>query len=355
MTWKIDVQLSTQKKSLPPSSELSFGKHFADQMFVARFEKEKGWHDTKVIPYGSMALDPAACVLHYGQALFEGLKAFRQRDGSVSIFRPEFNWKRMVQGAERLVMQAPPKDLWMQGLIELLKVSDRFVPKDPGTSLYIRPTLIGTEGFLGVRPSNEYLFFIILSPVSSYYVEGSAPVRIWIEKEYTRAAPGGLGNTKAAANYAGSLKAALKAKEKGYSQVLWLDVGKSHVEEVGTMNVFFVIGDEVVTPALDGTILEGGTREAAIALLKKNGYKVSERQLGLDELRKASDNGSLKEAFGTGTAAVISPIGELASKDFKINLPGSSAIASFLYKEITAIHYGEKADSWGWMYPVPRT
>lgn len=354
MTWKIDVELNTKRKSLPAAKELNFGKYFSDHMFTARFQKDKGWYDAKVTPYTPLSMDPAACVLHYGQALFEGLKAFRQQDQTIAIFRPEFNWERMCKGANRLVMQAPPKELWMDGISELLKVDEACVPQERGTSMYIRPTLIGTEGFLGVRPSNEYLFFVILSPVSSYYSEGSDPIRIWIEPEYTRAAPGGLGNTKAAANYAGSLKAALDAKANGFAQVLWLDVTKTHVEEVGTMNVFFVIGDEVITPALDGTILEGGTREVTLQLLRKKGLKVSERKLTLAEVRKAAESGNLKEAFGTGTAAVISPIGELASKDFKLKLPGLGSVSKFLYDEITGIHYGEKPDPSQWMYKLPR-
>lgn len=355
MSVKIETHISSERKDLPTSNTLSFGKYFADHMFVAKYRKGKGWFDAKIGPYEPIAMDPAASVLHYGQALFEGLKAFRQKDGSVSIFRPEFNWKRMQQGADRLCMEAPPRDLWMEAIVQLIQVCDRFVPKDRGTSLYIRPTLIGTEGFLGVRPSSEYLFYIILSPVASYYSEGSDPIKIWIERTYTRAAPGGLGFTKAAANYAGSLKAALAAKSKNYAQVLWLDVSKTSVEEVGTMNVFFVLGDEVITPKLDGTILEGGTREVVISILKQKGYKVSERKVMLDELRKGAEAGTLKEAFGTGTAAVISPIGELASDDFKISLKPGGEVAKFLFNEISAIHYGDQPDSFNWMYKVPKS
>lgn len=354
MTWTIGTRVSTVRKTPPPSNDLGFGKHFADHMFLTRFTRGRGWHSAEVTPYEPIPMDPAACVLHYGQALFEGLKAFRQKNGELAVFRPEFNWKRMAQGAERLCMEAPPFELWMDGLNRVLRVCENFVPAERGTSLYIRPTLIATEGFLGVRPSNEYLFYVILSPVGSYYAEGSNPVKIWVEREYVRAAPGGLGETKAAANYAGSLRAALEAKAEGYSQVLWLDVTKTYVEEVGTMNVFFVIGDEVVTPALDGTILEGGTRQVAIELLRRDGRKVTERKISLQELRDASEAGRLREAFGTGTAAVISPIGLLASDDFKIELPGQGTIASGLYKQITALHTGEAPDTFGWMKIVPR-
>lgn len=353
MPLKIETQINSQRKDLPPSSTLSFGKYFADHMFVVKYKKGKGWYDAKIGPYEPIAFDPAASVLHYGQALFEGLKAFRQKDNSISIFRPEFNWKRMQTGSERLCMECPPRDLWMEANTQLIQVNEKFVPKDRGTSLYIRPTLIGTEGFLGVRPSSEYLFYIIHSPVASYYSEGSDPIKIWVEKGFTRAAPGGLGATKAAANYAGSLKAALQAKSKNYSQVLWLDVTKTYVEEVGTMNVFFVIGDEVITPALDGTILEGGTREVALALLKSKGINVVERKISLEEIRKASESGTLKEAFGTGTAAVISPIGELASEDFKISFKPGGEIAKYLFTEISAIHYGDRPDTNRWMTKVP--
>lgn len=353
MSWNIGIERCQTAKPRPPADQLGFGRYFTDHMFVASYSKAQGWHDAKVVPYGPLAIDPGAAVLHYGQALFEGLKAFRHKDG-VAVFRPRFNWKRMTDGAARLCMEAPPEELWQQGLRELLKVDRDWVPSAPGTSLYIRPTLIATEAFLGVRPSAEYLFFILLSPVGNYYAEGANAVRIWVEKEFTRAAPGGLGATKAAANYAGSLKAALKAKEKGYSQVLWLDVRKDHVEEVGTMNVFFVIGDEVVTPKLDGTILEGGTRQVVIDLLRRSGRKVTEREVKLSELRDAAAAGTLKEAFGTGTAAVISPIGELASDDFRLELKGEDAagwgrVATDLYRQVTGIQTGALPDPAGWL------
>lgn len=353
MSWKIDVELCAQPKACPPTKDLGFGKYFADHMFVSSFKRGRGWYDTKVIPYSPLAMDPAACVLHYGQALFEGLKAFRQKDGGVSVFRPEFNWHRMQKGTERLCMEVPPLELWNEGMMKALRANHRFVPPEKGASLYIRPTLIATEGFLGVRPSDEYLFYIIFSPVASYYAEGQAPVRIWVEKDYLRAAPGGLGMTKAAANYAGSLKAALLAKKKNFSQVLWLDVTRTYVQEVGTMNVFFVVDNEIITPELDGTILEGGTRGATIEVLQKKGYKVTERKVSCDELRHASAAGKLTEAFGTGTAAVISPIGELASDDFTIALKGNGPIVDLLYNEITGIQYGEKPDTYGWMVSVP--
>ncbi|MBC7740821.1 MAG: branched-chain amino acid aminotransferase, partial [Bdellovibrionaceae bacterium] len=313
-----------------------------------------GWHSASVSPYKSFEIDPGASVLHYGQALFEGMKAFRQENGNVVLFRPEYNWQRMVNGAERLCMDAPPKELFLNGIKELVKMDLDWIPKQPG-SLYIRPTLIGTEAFLGVRPSNETLFFVILSPVSSYYAEGSAPINIWVETKYLRAAPGGLGNTKAAANYAGSLKAALEAKKKGYAQVLWLDTAREHVEEVGTMNVFFVFENEIVTPELGGTILGGGVRDSVIQLLKSWNLPIRERKLKLAEVLEASKNGKLKEAFGTGTAAVISPIGELGSDNWKVNLSPTKMMGPLsqkIYDELTGIQYGHREDKLGWLHQI---
>ena len=346
----ICVNPTTTLKVKPEVDMLGFGKYFTDHMLIAKYETQKGWYSTEIIPYQSLQLDPGASVLHYGQSLFEGMKAFRQVNGDFVLFRPEFNWKRLCDGAERLCMQAPPRDLMMEGIRQLVKLEQDWIPPKKGASLYIRPTLIGSESFLGVRPSEEYIFFVICSPVGSYYAEGTEPVRIWVEDRYTRAAPGGLGATKAGANYAASLKAAMLAKKKGYSQVLWQDPTRQYIEEVGTMNVFFVIGDEVVTPMLNGSILPGGVRDCAITLLKDKGYVVSERKVSMQEIRDAHQAGTLKEAFGTGTAAVISPVGELASStsEIKINNGQKGEIASWLYEEITAIQYGEKADRFGW-------
>lgn len=344
-------------KNRPSVDQLGFGRYFTDHMYVARYSKDKGWYSSDVVPYGPFSMDPGASVLHYGQALFEGMKAFRQKDGRIAVLRPKFNWQRLQQGADRLCMVAPPEDIFMSGLEALLKTDQDWIPTEPGTSMYIRPTLIATESFLGVRPSTEYIFYIILSPVSSYYSEKSQAIRIWVEQEFTRAAPGGLGATKAAANYAGSLKAALNAKEKGYAQVLWLDVNKKNIEEVGTMNVFFIINGKVITPKLTGTILEGGTRAIAIEKLKHFGLQVEQRPVSLQEIIEAQKQGTLTEAFGTGTAAVITPIGELASEDFKIsfastNSSGMGSIASKLYQEITGLQTGTEPDTHSWLHFV---
>lgn len=353
-TNNISIQRTTSPKAKPSVESLGFGRYFTDHMLTATYSEGKGWHDAKVIPYQPLQMDPGASVLHYGQALFEGMKAFIQQDGKCALFRPDFNWQRMVDGAARLCMIAPPKELFIEGIRELVKADQDWIPRGKGSSLYIRPTLIGTEPFLGVRPAEEYLFFTILSPVGSYYGNDNKPVKIWVEEEYIRAAPGGLGATKAAANYAASLKAALAAKKSSYSQVLWLDVTREYVEEVGTMNVFFVFEDEIVTPALDGTILGGGTRDSIITLLKSMNKPIRERKVRLSEIREGAQSGRLKEIFGTGTAAVISPVGELAAKDWKVIINNNEIgpIASYLYDELTGIQQGTKPDPHNWLYYV---
>lgn len=348
---EIPVQKSQHLKAKPKSDTLGFGQYFTDHLFEASYSAERGWHDAKVVPYHSFQIDPGASVLHYGQALFEGMKAFRQKNGDIVLFRPDYNCRRLQEGAQRLCMQAPPSELMMAGIRQLIQVDRDWIPSEKGCSLYIRPTLIGTEAFLGVRPSQNYLFFAILSPVSSYYKEGLDPISIWVEEKYVRAAPGGLGATKAGANYAASLLAALEAKKHGHSQVLWLDVNHQYIEEVGTMNVFFVIDDEVITPTLDGTILSGGVRSSALQLLRSWGLRVSERKLAMNEVIQALQQGRLKEAFGTGTAAVISPIGELSyqSQKWVLNQKKIGPLAQRLYNEITGIQYGELPDTWGWL------
>lgn len=344
----ISIQLSQKLKALPPVESLGFGQYFSDHMFAVKYSQEKGWHSAQITPYAPIPMDPAASVLHYGQALFEGMKAFYQTKGQLVLFRPDFNAQRLAQGAARLCMVAPPKDLFLNGVRELVKVDKRWIPQQRGSSLYIRPTLIGTEGFLGVRPSSEYLFFVILSPVGSYYKEGNKPVGIFVEEHDVRAAQGGIGATKAGANYAASLRAALQAKEKGYAQVLWLDSNHEYVEEVGTMNVFFVIDNEVVTPQLSGSILEGGVRNCALQVIKSKGLKLTERKISISELVEAHKSGRLTEAFGTGTAAVISPIGDLMYRDYNLKM-SYGPVATMLFDEITGIQYGDKPDQFGWI------
>jgi branched-chain amino acid aminotransferase len=347
--------VKTKSPKSKPTGNLGFGVYFSDHIFTCDFSREAGWHSAQVSPYQDFHLDPSASALHYGQAIFEGMKAFKQTDGSIVLFRPHFNYERMKTGSERLCMEMPPEHIFIEGIKQLVRADKDWIPVQRGSSLYLRPTLIGTEPFLGVRPSDEYKFFVIASPVSSYYKEGIGPIKIWVEEHYVRAAPGGLGATKAAANYAGSLKAAYEAKKKGYAQVLWLDVTHQYVEEVGTMNVFFMIDGEAHTPALGGTILGGGVRDSIIQVLKDSGIKVNERRVKWDELSLAYENGKLTEAFGTGTAAVISPIGELTRGNQTFNLdklPQPFKVGRMLYDKITALQYGEAKDTHNWLVKI---
>ncbi|MFN8944214.1 MAG: branched-chain amino acid aminotransferase, partial [Pseudobdellovibrionaceae bacterium] len=269
----IDIKIESAKtlKPKPSTHDLGFGKYFTDHMFIADFSEAKGWFDPRIVAYQSLSLDPGASVLHYGQALFEGMKAFKGVDGKIRLFRPEMNWKRLQEGAARLCMKAPNWDLFFQGILNFVKIEETWIPTEPTTSLYLRPTLIGTEAFLGVRPSEQYLFYIIGSPVGAYYSQpdlGAQAVKIWVEMNDSRCAPGGIGAVKAGGNYASSLRAATAARKQGYAQVLWLDAGeKKYIEEVGTMNVFFKIADEVITPPLSGTILPGVMRNSIIELM----------------------------------------------------------------------------------------
>lgn len=351
----ISIEKTTSLKQKPPHDILGFGNYFSDHMFLMDYTEAEGWHNARITPYQPIPLDPGASVLHYGQTVFEGLKAFKQKDGGVALFRPNFNFKRMRDGASRLCMPAPSEEQMLEGIKKLIEVDRSWVPSENGCALYIRPTLIGTEGFLGVRPSKKYIWYVILSPVGAYYKEGLNPVKIWVEQHYTRAALGGLGSTKAGANYAASLLAAENAKKKGYAQVLWSD-SKEHryIEEVGTMNVFFVLKDKVVTPHLNGSILGGATRACAIKILKDWGMNVEERTIAIDEVVENHRLGKLREVFGTGTAAVISPVGELfyngepiIINDFKMG-----DLSQRLYDEITGIQRGEREDKHGWVIKV---
>jgi branched-chain amino acid aminotransferase len=348
---QIEVKKTTEPRVKPPVNQLGFGKYFSDHMFLMDYQGGR-WQKPRIEPYGPLSLEPGACVLHYSQCLFEGQKAFRGKNGKVRLFRPSFHAARMAKGARRLCMPGMPDADFLEAVRTLVKIDADWIPDSRGSALYIRPTLIGTESFLGVRPAEKYLFFIIASPVGAYYAEGFNPVKIWVEEEYVRAAPGGLGAVKAGANYAASLSAFMEANAKGYSQVLWLDaVERSQIEEVGTMNVFFRFKNEIVTPPLGGTILNGATRDCVIRLLQDWGLNVRERALTLDEVLAAYKTGDLLEAFGTGTAAVISPIGELATKTQTLKLCDGKAseLTQRLYDEITAIQYGEKPDPYGWV------
>ncbi len=346
---EIEIKKTNSPRPKIATEKLGFGKYFSDHQFMLDYNNGR-WEKPRIEPYGPLNLEPGACVLHYSQCLFEGQKAFRTKDGKILLFRPSFHAERMRKGAERLCMPMPSSEVFQEAVRTLVRLDSDWVPSAKGASLYIRPTLIGTEAFLGVRPAEKYLFFIITSPVGAYYAEGFNPVKIWVEENFIRAAAGGLGAVKAGANYASSLLAAVEAKKKGYSQVLWLDA-KEHawVEEVGTMNVFFRFKNEIVTPPLGGTILNGSTRDCVLQVLHSWGVKVSERALSWAEVEAAHEKGELLEAFGTGTAAVISPIGEFATSKKKLNLGGVGEITSKLFDELTGIQYGEKPDPFGWV------
>lgn len=352
---KIKVELATTKKEKPVAEELQFGKVFTDHMFIADYSEEKGWFDHRVVPYEPLTLDPAAIIFHYGQTVFEGLKAYLGKDGAVRLFRPEQNMRRMNQSSARLCMPQIDEEMALEALKQLLIVDKDWIPGAEGTSLYIRPFMIATEPYLGVAPSTKYRFMIILSPVGSYYKEGIHPVKILVENEYVRAVSGGTGTAKTAGNYAASLKAQEIADAKGYSQVLWLDgVEKKYIEEVGSMNVFFKINGEVVTPALNGSILEGITRKSIIEMLKYWGVPVIERRVSMEELKEAHATGDLEEAFGTGTAAVISPIGEFNWKDekFIVNEGKTGELSKRLYDTLTGIQTGTTEDPFNWVVTI---
>lgn len=336
-------------------SELGFGKYFTDHMFLLDYEKGKGWINPRIVPYGPLTLDPSAMVLHYGQEIFEGLKAYRWTDGTIALFRPDKNIERMNRSADRLCMAPTDPEMFLEGMKTLILLDRDWIPSSPGTSLYIRPTMIATEAALGVKPSSRYLFFIILGPVGPYYPEGFSPTRIYVTKSYVRAAKGGVGETKTGGNYAASLYAASKAQELGYTQVLWLDAAEhKYVEEVGTSNIFFQIDDELMTPPLAGTILPGVTRDSVLMLAREWGIKVNEKPITIDEVIEAAEDGRLKEMFATGTAAVISPVGEIGYQERVIPVADGKTgpLAQRLYDEITGIQYGQKKDPYGWVVKI---
>lgn len=335
-------------------NNLGFGLYFSDHMFSLDFKDGK-WQNARIVPYGKVEIESALCTLHYGQAVFEGLKAFSAVDGTINIFRPQAHFKRLNRSSEMLCIPTHNSDYLLEALIELLKMDREWIPKKRGSSLYLRPLICGTDNFLGVQPSKSYNLTIMTSPVSSYYKEGMNPVKILVTDQFVRAVRGGLGAAKTPANYAASMFAAKQAKEQGYTQVLWLDgIEHEYVQEVGTMNIFFLIGDELITPPLEGTILAGITRDSVLTLARSWGMNVHERRISMTEIIAAHSNGTLKEIFGTGTAAVISPVGELTFKEKKMLINGGKIgeTAMKFYDEITAIQYGEKPDPFGWVVNV---
>ena len=351
MSEPIRIVKTTHKKDKPKDKDLAFGNVFTDHMFVANFEEEKGWYDPRIEPYGPFPLDPATAVLHYGQSLFEGLKAFRGRDGKIRLFRPQKHVERLNRTAQRMTIPAIDPDLILKSWTTLVDVDRDWAPSSVGTSLYIRPTVIASEPFLGVRPAKQYLYYVIISPVGPYYPGGLAPTQIKVIDNYVRAVAGGLGEAKTSANYAASLYAAEEAKHEGFTQVLWLDgVQHKYIEEVGTSNIMIMIRDEVITPPLAGTILAGVTRDSVLTLLRSWGVRVSERPITIDELVAAAGDGTLKEVWATGTAAVISPVGELAYKGRRYVVNGGRIgdLAQKLYDTIVGIQYGTAPDPHGW-------
>ncbi|MBU5331914.1 branched-chain amino acid aminotransferase [Anaerocolumna aminovalerica] len=352
----IRIERTTTPKELPKADNpLKFGTIFTDHMFLMNYETGKGWHDARIVPYQSLCLDPSAMVFHYGQEMFEGLKAYKTEEGKTLLFRPNKNIERANQSNRRLCIPEIPEEDFLDALKAIVKTDEAWIPTKPGTSLYIRPFVIATDPYLGVRPSDTYLFIIILSPVGAYYPEGLDPVKIWIEDEYVRAVRGGIGEAKTGGNYVASLKSQVKAHQEGYSQVLWLDgVERKYIEEVGAMNIFFKIDGTVITPQLNGSILPGVTRDSVINLCKAWGLPVEERKISIDEIYEAYKNGKLEEIFGTGTAAVISPVKELRWENHIMQV-GDGQIGEYsqkFYDTITGLQLGKIQDTFNWTVEV---
>jgi len=348
----IRISLASDCKEVPPAKDLGFGKYYADHMFAMDFDRERCWHNAQIIPYQDFSLDPATATIHYGQAIFEGIKVFRTEQGKIALFRPLEYLQRLNKSAKILCIPQVDLDLLYQGLQRLLQIDQRWIPAEEGTSLYIRPVVMALDKTLSVKASTSYKLFVITSPVGAYYAAGFNPVSIKVEDRYVRAVAGGIGEAKTPANYAASLRAQVEANEAGFDQVLWLDAkNRNYVEEVGTMNIFFKIKGELVTPALNGSILGGITRKTVLEQAIRWGYHVSERPVTISEVFTAHQNGSLEEVFGSGTAAVISPVGELAWKETKITINNrkTGPLAQRLFDYITGVQYGRLADESGWM------
>ena len=351
----IKIVKTQNPKTMPPENELGFGKVFSDHMFVMDWEDGKGWHDARIVPFGYISIHPASTVLHYGSEIFEGLKAYRAENGDIQLFRPMENIRRMNNSADRMCLPTIPEEDMLEAIKTFVDLEKDFVPYSFGTSLYLRPFMFGNDESLGVHTVKHATFMIIASPSGSYYKEGINPVKIMIESEDVRAVKGGTGEAKCGGNYAASNRAGDKAAKRGYSQVLWLDgVHRKYIEEVGAMNVMFKIDGEIVTPALVGSILPGITRKSCLEVLRDKGYKVSERLISVDELVSACKEGRLEEAWGTGTAAVVSPIGKLMYEDVEYEVNGGKIgeTTQFLYDTLTGIQWGKIEDVNGWIVKV---
>ena len=356
-----DLEVALEKidagkmKKKPSSDDLGFGVHFTDHMFLMKWDKDNGWHDAKICPYQDFTMSPASMVFHYGQGIFEGMKVYLGKDGQLSLFRPQDNFARMNRSAIRMCMPRIQEEKMVKVLKALVYIDKEWVPEAEGTTLYVRPTMIAVEPALGVRPATEFYFFIIMSPVGSYYVEGCAPTKIYVSDEYVRAVKGGVGEAKTIGNYAASLYMSEIAKKAGCTQVLWLDACEhKYIEEVGTSNIFFKIGDTLITPPLEGSILGGITRDSVIQLAGSWGVDVVERRISIDEVLKANDDETLQEVFGTGTAAVISPVGELFFKEetHVINGGRTGELSARLFTELQAIQNGSQEDPFKWVQRV---
>ena len=348
----VPLPAEKMKAKARDESQLGFGRYFTDRMLLVEWKAGKGWHDARIKPHAPFTLDPACMVFHYSQEIFEGLKAYKWPDGRVALFRPEMNARRFNQSADRLCMPAVPEELFLKGIEQLVGLEQEWIPTAPGTSLYIRPAMIAVEPVLGVKPSDHYYFYAILSPVGAYYTAGFSPVSIMVEDHYVRAVPGGTGEAKTGGNYASSLKAGLEAKKKGFDQVLWLDGREQrYIDEVGAMNMFFVYGRKIVTAPLTGSILSGVTRDSVLKLAPTLGYEVEERPVDVNDLMADIKAGRVTEAFGSGTAAVITPVGKLCYKDETLQLSGGTVgeITRQLYDTLTGIQSGEREDPFGWI------
>ena len=353
---EISVTLTNTPKQKPADeSSLGFGKFFSDHMFIMEYEEGKGWMNPRIEPYHRLSLDPASSVLHYAQEIFEGLKAYRRADGSIVMFRPWDNCKRLNKSAERMCMPEIDVDFNVEAMRKLVEVEKDWVPHTEGTSLYLRPTMIANDEALGVHAAKRYIYYIICAPSGAYYPTGLAPIKIKVEDKYVRAVRGGMGFAKTGGNYACSIKAGADAGKEGFSQVLWLDGQElKYVQEVGAMNMMFLIDDKLVTAPLDGAILPGITRDSILALARSEGITVEERRLSVDELMTAADNGHLREAFGTGTAAVVSPVGHLCYRDHmvQVNDGGIGKLTQHFYDTLTGIQWGKVEDRFNWIKPV---
>ena len=352
----IKIELTKNPKQKPQTQEeLGFGQIFTDHMYIMEYNPEKGWHDPKITPYAPISLDPSTMVFHYGQEMFEGMKAYKTKEGKVLLFRPDKNIQRANRTNDRICIPTIPEDDFLAAIKTIVDTDKDWIPEWEGTSLYIRPFVIATDPYLGVRPSSTYKFMIILSPVGAYYPGGLNPVKIWIEDDYVRAVRGGIGEAKTGGNYVASLKAQMKAHDEGYSQVLWLDgVERKYIEEVGAMNIFFKIDGKIITPELNGSILPGVTRISCIDLCKKWGLEVEERKVSVEELVGAAKSGALEECFGSGTAAVISPVGFLRYGDSVMQIAdgGIGEISQRLYDTVTGIQTGAMEDEFSWTVEV---